>query len=63
MEQGAPSAAAQCTGNATVADPLFQPLLAQSAQDPTAEPDQQTITALRSRVSEIFAKCLSGSRA
>jgi hypothetical protein len=63
MEQGAPSRAALCTGNGTVADPLFQPLLAQSAADPTAEPDEATLAALRTRVSEILASCLSGDRA
>jgi hypothetical protein len=63
MDQGAPSGAALCTANGTVADPLFQPLLALSAQDPAAQPDEQTITAMRTRVSEIFAKCLSGTRA
>ncbi len=63
MQQRVASNVALCTGNDVVADPLFQPLLAQAAQDPTAQPDEQTLTALRTRVSELLAKCLVGGRA
>jgi hypothetical protein len=63
MDQGAPSAVASCTADATVADPLFQPLLAQSVADPTAEPDAASLSALQTRVREIVAQCRVSNRA
>jgi hypothetical protein len=63
MEQGAPRDTALCAADGVVRDAAFQPLLQQSAADPTAEPDPATLATLRARVQQIVASCVRTGKA
>ena len=54
LQQGASSKAASCTANGLVRDPAFAPLLA----NPNAEPDVETLGALRDRATSIGRDCV-----
>ncbi|MFN8026207.1 MAG: hypothetical protein U0W40_07605 [Acidimicrobiia bacterium] len=59
LEQGAPKKVAQCAADGVVRDSTVQPILEQSAADPTAQPDDATISALRTWLQEIVTSCAS----
>jgi hypothetical protein len=63
MDQGAGGPAALCAADGTVRDPTFQPFLDLAAIDPTAQPDQQTIAALRATVTRILTSCVKTGKA
>jgi hypothetical protein len=63
MEQGAPRDTALCAADGVVRDAAFQPLLQQSAADPTAQPDAATLANLRTRVQEIVSSCIRTGKA
>lgn len=58
LQQGASSKAASCTANHLVRDPAFAPLLA----DPNADPDAETLDALRDRATSIGRDCVVQSQ-
>jgi hypothetical protein len=53
LKNGAPSGIAMCTSDGLLRDPTFAPII----EDPNAQPDEATITALRARVQAIAAQC------
>jgi len=55
LKSGAPTDIATCTADALVRDPVYAPII----EDPNADPDDATITALRTRVQELVAQCRS----
>ena len=62
IKSGASTEVATCSSDTVVRDPVFAPLLDASANDPSAEPDDELIGAVRSRVSAIVADCLRSTR-
>jgi hypothetical protein len=63
VDQSADRTAALCAADGTVRDPAFQPFLDLAAVDPTAQPDQQTIAALRAAVTRILTSCVKTGKA
>jgi hypothetical protein len=57
LKQGAPVRVAVCASDTLVRDPTFAPLLRAAVADPSAEPDAETLAAVRARVPEVFQQC------
>jgi hypothetical protein len=57
VKSGGSVAVATCSANDFVRDPVIAPLIESSANDPSAQLDDATIATIRSRVSQIVAKC------
>ena len=53
---------ADCTANRLVRDPAFQPVLDAATADPTAAPDEELVTSVRSRLFELIDECGSSTR-
>jgi hypothetical protein len=62
LKQGAPVRVAVCTSDTLVRDPTFAPLLQAAVVDPNAEPDADTLAAVRARVPDVFRECSTKSR-
>jgi hypothetical protein len=57
LKQGAPVRVAVCAADTLVRDPAFAPLLEAAVADPSAEPDAETLAAVRARVPAVFRQC------
>jgi hypothetical protein len=57
LKQGVPVRVAVCSSDTLVRDPAFAPLLQQAVANPEAEPDAETLSAVRARVPDVFREC------
>jgi hypothetical protein len=57
LKSGFSTAAATCSADTVVRDPVFAPVIEAAGNDPNAEPDPALVTAVQQRVREIVAGC------